>query len=355
MPIKYLGSKRTLIPALTGIAQALEPATAVDLFTGTTRVAQAFKGAGVNVTACDLATYAEVFAQCYIATDATQVNEVELTEALADLSALPGKAGFFTEEYCVKARYLQPHNGARVDAIREELAANWVNHPLYPVLLTSLIEAADRVDSTVGLQMAYLKQWAKRSYAPLELRRPELLRGPGQAVRGDATQLVQTLPATDLMYLDPPYNQHSYAGNYHLWQSLVVWDKMAGYGIANKRLDVRDPDTKSVFNKKNEINKALAQIIQDAKANSIVVSFNNEGWVGPEAIEDMLVDRGMRVARLDFDFKRHVGAKIGIHNLLGEKVGTEGASRNIEHVFVASHEKKATAKIVEAFPHALLK
>ena len=31
---------------------------------------------------------------------------------------------------------------------------------MYPVLLTSLIEAADRVDSTTGVQMAYVKQWA---------------------------------------------------------------------------------------------------------------------------------------------------------------------------------------------------
>ena len=41
------------------------------------------------------------------------------------------------------------------------------------MLLTALLEAADRVDSTTGLQMAYLKAWAPRSYNPLELRLPE--------------------------------------------------------------------------------------------------------------------------------------------------------------------------------------
>ena len=39
------------------------------------------------------------------------------------------------------------------------------DHPLRPVLLTALLEAADRVDSTVGLQMAYLKEWAPRALA----------------------------------------------------------------------------------------------------------------------------------------------------------------------------------------------
>ena len=44
--------------------------TALDLFTGTTRVAQAFKAQGVHVTAADSARYAHVFARTYIETDA---------------------------------------------------------------------------------------------------------------------------------------------------------------------------------------------------------------------------------------------------------------------------------------------
>jgi adenine-specific DNA-methyltransferase len=49
------------------------------------------------------------------------------------------------------------------------------------LLLTALLLAADRVDSTTGLQMAYLKDWSPRSYQPLELRVPELIAGPGRA------------------------------------------------------------------------------------------------------------------------------------------------------------------------------
>ena len=35
------------------------------------------------------------------------------------------------------------------------------------MLIVSLMEAADRVDSTTGVQMAFLKQWAARSYNDL--------------------------------------------------------------------------------------------------------------------------------------------------------------------------------------------
>src|SRR4051794_7600835 len=53
--IKYLGSKRLLVPVLGEVARAVQARTAVDLFTGTTRVAQEFKSRGIEVTATDLA------------------------------------------------------------------------------------------------------------------------------------------------------------------------------------------------------------------------------------------------------------------------------------------------------------
>ena len=52
------------------------------------------------------------------------------------------------------------------------------------------MEAADRVDSTCGIQMAYLKKWAGRSFNDLELRMPSLhnstSKRPCKAYQGDA-------------------------------------------------------------------------------------------------------------------------------------------------------------------------
>src|SRR3954471_12377012 len=92
--IKYLGSKRRLVPALSAIAQAVEARTAIDLFTGTTRVAQAFKQAGAHVTAVDTARYAHVFARCSVETDARSVAHGELAAVLAGLDGLPGRPGY---------------------------------------------------------------------------------------------------------------------------------------------------------------------------------------------------------------------------------------------------------------------
>ena len=181
--IKYIGSKRRLVPVLARICQASGAATALDLFTGTTRVAQAFKAQGVHVTAVDSARYAHTFACTYIETDAATTDSGALEAAITHLNGLPGKPGYVTETFSHEARFFQPHNAARIDAARDAIDSEYAGSPLFPLLLTSLIEAADRVDSTTGVQMAYVKQWAPRSAKPLELRVPELLRGPGAPSR----------------------------------------------------------------------------------------------------------------------------------------------------------------------------
>jgi adenine-specific DNA-methyltransferase len=347
--IKYIGSKRRLVPFLGELASAVGAARALDLFTGTTRVAQELKRRGMHVTAVDSARYADVFARCYVETDAARVDTVALGAALRDLAARPDVDGYVTETFCVQSRFFQPFNGRRIDAIRDAIATDYADSPLYPLLLTSLIEAADRVDSTTGVQMAYVKQWAARSFRPLELRVPELLDGPGVAVRGDACALASQLGPFDLAYLDPPYNQHRYFTNYHIWETLVAWDAPSFYGVACKRVDARDPATKSPFNERGRMADALAGVIRDVDAAVVAVSYNDESWVGIEELEAMVEARGGEVCTLAFDSRRYVGAQIGIHNPQGKKVGKVSRLRNVEYVVVGGDAARV-ALVADQFP-----
>jgi adenine-specific DNA-methyltransferase len=343
--LKYLGSKRTLVPVLGDVAVASGARTAVDLFTGTTRVAQELKRRGLTVTAADVATYSGVLSDCFIATDGSAVDVQELDNELKRLDALPGKRGYFTETFCENARFFQPKNGERVDAIRDALEEHR-GSPLFPVLLTSLMLAADRVDSTTGLQMAYLKQWAPRAHNDLELRRPDLIAGRGATIVGDVMTTIDALPPTDLMYLDPPYNQHRYFSNYHVWETLVRWDAPEHYGVACKRIDARDAGRKSVFNTRRTMPAALASVVGRARAKVLVVSYNDESWITAEEMTRMLLDAGREDVRLlAFDSKRYVGAQIGIHNPAGVKVGQVSRLRNTEYVFVAGPTDRVAAAV----------
>ena len=305
--IKYIGSKRRLVPVLGTIASLVRASTALDLFTGTTRVAQELRRRGMTVTAVDTARYAEAFARTYVALVLDETRRRELQTALDDLAATPKKAGYVTEQFCRQARYFQEANGERIDAMRDAIARDHAGTWREPALLTSLIEAADRVDSTTGVQMAYLKTWAPRASKPIELRMPDIPDGPaGVAVRADALDHVATAGPFDLAYLDPPYNQHRYFTNYHVWETIAAWDHPASYGVARKRVDA-----------------AVA-----------VVSYNDEAWVSLDELVAMCAVRG-KVEVLTFDSKRYVGAQIGIHDPSGNKVGKVGRLRNQEYVLVA--------------------
>jgi adenine-specific DNA-methyltransferase len=125
---------------------------------------------------------------------------------------------------------------------------------------------------------------------------------------------------------------------------LVRWDKPDTYGIANKRLDARDAEMKSPFNSKKTMAKALAQLVDDLKCDTMVLSYNNESWLSRDDLMDIASKRG-HVEIVDFDFKRYVGSQIGVFNKAGERVGNPGAKRNIEHIVVAG-EKQTVKRMV---------
>jgi adenine-specific DNA-methyltransferase len=345
--IKYIGSKRTLVPLILDAVRGVDGARSVlDLFSGTSRVGHALKAAGYRVLANDHNAYAATLARCYVQADAEDVAE-PARKLVAELNALKGSPGWFTETYCAKSRFFQPKNGERIDAIREAIAAKSLDPELEAVVLVSLMEAADRVDSTTGLQMAYLKEWASRSYRDLELRLPDLLpraaHGKGRASRLDAEEAARTLEA-DVAYLDPPYNQHSYLGNYHIWESLVLWDRPEVYGVACKRVDVRE--RRSAFNSRPKAADALRRLLSAVRSPVLIVSFNNEGYLPRGEMEAMLSSLwgGKAAVRtIERDFKRYVGAQIGIYNPQGRKVGRVSHLRNTEYLYVASRENAAVS------------
>jgi adenine-specific DNA-methyltransferase len=339
--IKYLGSKRLLAGRIVAAVRACAPPpgeggpTVLDLFSGTARIGHALKAAGFRVVANDHNAYALALARCYVQADREDVI-ADAERLVEEFNRLPGRPGYFTETYCLRSRFFRPRNGERVDAIRDAIARKGLDEELEAVMLVSLMEAADRVDSTTGVQMAYLKEWAPRAANDLRLRVPDVLPRPAagkcRALSMEAAEAARAVEA-DVAYLDPPYNQHSYLRNYHIWETLVRWDRPAVYGVACKRTDCRE--RRSPFNSRRAFERAFAEVVGAVRAPAMVVSFNDEGYLSPERARRILRSRG-RVRAIGVDYPRYVGARIGIYNPHGEKVGRVSHLRNTEYLFTVT-------------------
>lgn len=340
--IKYLGSKRRLVTLIGTLARRTGASTACDLFAGTTRVGQELRSAGLRVHSNDTATYSEAFGHAYIAADEETLDRERLRRLLAELAGLPGHEGYFTRTFCREARFFQPRNGRRIDAIRDAIEELELTPVERGALLTSLLEAADRVDSTCGLQMAYVKRWSARSQRELELREPAAIDGPaGTVTRIDALDLAPQLEA-ELVYLDPPYNQHSYFSNYHVWETLVRWDEPDAYGVARKRVDCRT--VKSPFNSSRKAWEAIERVVTGVRSPWVILSFSDEGFHDPDELQALLAERG-HVRRITSPGPRYVGARIGIHDPSGQRVGSVSHVRNVESVWIAGPSAAAVERI----------
>lgn len=335
--IKYLGSKRQLIPwILDTISTQFPQANSVlDLFSGTSRVGSALKKKGAQVFANDHNLFAYHIACCYIQTSTEDLPD-NISKILDHLNKLPGRPGFFTEHYCLNARFFHPKNGERIDAIRKEIDNLDISAQIRSVLLVSLMEAADRIDSTCGIQMAFLKEWASRAHLDMNLRlpiiTPKSLFGPSKAYCLDA-QVAGSQIECDVVYLDPPYNQHSYRGNYHIWETLVRNDYPEVYGLAQKRVDCRHE--KSDFNSKRRFKEKLESLLINMLCKKWLISFNDEGFINRDDLEALLLNFGT-VKVQEIDYKRYVGAQIGIYNQNGLKVGQVKKLRNKELLYIVN-------------------
>jgi len=117
----------------------------------------------------------------------------------------------------------------------------------------------------------------------------------------------------------------------------VRWDEPEHYGIACKRIDCKT--TKSAYNSKPQAWGAFARLIEELPTPWIIVSFNNEGYHDLDRVAAVLGEKGyIRSAALDF--KRYVGAQIGIHNPSGERVGEVTHLRNKEVIFVVGPDEQ---------------
>jgi adenine-specific DNA-methyltransferase len=383
--IAYIGNKRALQPFLAGVFTRLARPGAVflDPFAGSGAVARLARFLGYRVLANDWEPYACVLNYAYLCVGKEEATGLfrsrgGLMSMVAELNALPDPrpgreyiARHYaprcteTADYRAERLFYSRENALRIDALRDRL------EELYPgfqpegqtrkekyLLLASLLYGAATHVNTSGVFKACHKGFGGhgrdalgRILAPVRLQAPVLLDGAdAEAGCADAAVFVRGRTA-DLCYLDPPYNQHQYGSNYHLLNTIALWDRpevseeRRPDGRLRHKAGIRADwvRTRSPFCYRSSAPQALVRLLDSVDARTLVLSYNTEGLIPFEELAALMEAQGA-VRVLGSEYVKYRGGKQSI----GRQV------HNVELVLVAERGRRATPRQREAARRFLL-
>lgn len=298
--MNYIGSKFKLCDFIyqnitESIKKPLNECVFCDLFAGSGAVGRAFKNKVQKVIANDLEYYSFVLNKNYI----QNTQKLAIEPIMQDLNALQGVKGKIYQHYSLggskgktfERLYFSDENAQKIDAIRLEIKRleQSISPDLYFFLLASLLESADKVANTACVYGAFLKKLKKSAKQKMELKAAEYELSPhlqNEVFNENANELIYKIKG-DILYLDPPYNAREYGANYHLLNTIALYDDFTPLGKTGLRAY-----QKSDFCKKASVLGALEGIIKNANFQYIFLSYNDEGLLGLQEIENLFTKYG---------------------------------------------------------------
>ncbi|OHE06765.1 MAG: modification methylase [Sulfurimonas sp. RIFOXYD12_FULL_33_39] len=296
--MNYIGSKHRLSAFLkkeikAAVGGSLGDKVFCDMFAGTGVVGRIFKQHVKKVISNDLEHYSYVLNKNYIQNSA-KLSDKE--SYIKELNELPLREGFIYSHYCMGSgsgrQYFSDDNGKKIDAIRTKIeefkSTKEINNDMYYFLLASLIESADRVANTASMYAAFLKTLKKPAQRKLILEPAEFQESHNRhdVYQEDGNSLINKIQG-DILYLDPPYNHRQYGANYHILNTIALYDDFAPKGKTGMRVYNR-----SVYCKKNRVRKSFEELIKNADFKYIFLSYNNEGIMSKDEVKYIMSKYG---------------------------------------------------------------
>ncbi len=294
--MNYIGSKNKLSKFIKAEIKKVVGETKdkifCDLFAGTGAIGRVFKLHTKKVIANDAEYYSYVLNRNYIGNH----HKIDYHGYLHELNHLDGRDGFIFQHYCAGSgsgrQYFSDENGRKIDAVRQQIenwkSAKFITDDIYYFLLASLLEHADAIANTASVYGAFLKTIKKSAQKELWIK-PALFEtndADHEIYNQDANELIKEIEG-DILYLDPPYNARQYGANYHLLNTIALYDDFRPLG----KTGLRDYK-RSLWCQKGLVQEIFDDLIKNAKFNYIFLSYNNEGLMPPETIQETMSKYG---------------------------------------------------------------
>lgn len=304
MTFRYIGSKARLLSALKPhLTKPSSSGRFVDLFCGTGAVSELAASQGTPVLLNDsLVCAVTMSAGRLLSEQQTRFEQFGGYEAVVQqLNELPAVAGVMWKLYSpasgrhcgIERRYFTEENAGRLDAMRQRIAS-WHSEGALSesenlLLVADVLSATNRAANIAGTYGCFLSKWQKQALAPVTLQTRELRK---TAARVEASNLdafqVKTRP-NDVVYLDPPYTKRQYASYYHILETIALNDEPQVEGVAGLRPWQQKA---SPFCYKRKALDAMSELVQGLAAQTVLISYSNEGHMDLNALVQRLGEAG---------------------------------------------------------------
>lgn len=338
--MRYIGCKKLLLEEIESfIDENVEQAeTFCDIFSGTVCVANYFKPK-YKIISNDLLSFSY-----FIQKGVIENSKIPNFQILKDKKNIDDPIDYFNnltleeignlaEEKCFcqnnyspigNRMYFTERNALKIDYIRNKIndwkKDNFITLTEYYYLVAALIEAVPFVSNISGTYGAYNKWWDKRALNDLKLEHFNITdnKKENEVYNTDGNELVNSISG-DILYIDPPYNSRQYAPNYHVLETIALYDFPQLKGITG----LRDySGKKSKYCVKSNVLEAFENLIKKANFKHIILSYSNEGLMNITDIEKILKNYGKadtyKLLKIPYRrFKsRETNSKKQLHELL---------------------------------------
>ena len=319
--ITCLGNKRALLPQIAAAVARVRRRLGgrrlrcLDAFSGSGVVSRLLKSRAEFLVSNDLEDYAATLGRCFLA-DRHDVDEPALADVVAELNARVDRGGlppgFIEEMYAPRDEsritrqdrvFYTRQNARRLDDYRRLIDA--APAAFRDLLLGPLLSAASIHANTAGVFKGFYKNRhtgigqfggtgadaLRRIRGPIVLAPPVLstYACPCTVTRQDANELVRSARGFDLAYIDPPYNQHPYGSNYFMLNLVANYRRP---GRVSRVSGIPTDWRRSGYNVRARAAALLADLVRQVDAPFLIVSFNDEGFIPPAELRDILGREG---------------------------------------------------------------
>ena len=320
--ITYLGNKRSLIYKIEEEVKLIskylnkEKLICADLFSGSGIVARMLKKYSSKIIVNDLENYSYVINACYLTNKEEYPKKLcnELRNEIISSSLNKKIPGIITENYAPKddnkiekgERVFYTHrNALLIDTYRNLIDKIVREENLKRFFLAPLITEASIHVNTSGVFKGFYKDKntgigcfgaggknaLTRILGEVELKEPVFsnFNSELEIFTKDAVLLSKEIKNADIVYIDPPYNQHPYGSNYFML-NLILKNKLDV--PISPVSGITQGWNRSAFNKPYLALKSMKEIISSLDSKYILISYNSEGFISFEEMTYMLKKYG---------------------------------------------------------------